>query len=97
MHQEIVVSRSPQPAGRSRPAGFLALTLAAGAALFVPTAASARSAAPDIASASSSAQPGALRDGATWFAEGQGEAAFALIDLLATSEVDGIDSRPECP
>jgi len=94
MHHGIVGSRSPRPAGRSRPADFVVLALAASAALFVPTAASARSAAVGGVDATAAIAPEAGRGSdIAWISGGQGEAAYRLIDLLATSDIDGIDSR----
>ena len=94
MHQGVVSSRFPRPAGRSRPADFVVLALAAGAALLVPTAAIARSAAAGGDGAVVALAPEAARGSdISWISDGQGEAAYRLIDLLATSDVDGIDSR----
>ena len=94
MLKEIVVFRSPRPAGRSRPAGIAGLALAAGAALFVPAAANASGGAVRTADAIVVAASDDNRTGTfSWFADGQGEAAYALIDLLATSEIEGLDPR----
>ena len=91
MHQGIVTTRSSRPAGRSRPAGFAMLALAAGTALTAPAA----TAAPrELAGAAVAVQDYAFRgSGSAWFAGPQSQAAFELIDLLATSSIDGIDPR----
>jgi len=93
MHQGIVGSRFQRPAGRSRPAGFVLLAVAAGTALFAPAAASAKSAATVVTGAAVAASSVVPGDDITWISDGQSEAALGLIDLLATSDVDGIDSR----
>ena len=87
MKQEIVTSRSPRPAGRSRPAGFVALALAS-ATLFVsvsPVNAAGAAGAVQF----SEARPG----GSMWFAGGQPDAAYRLLDLIATSPIDGVNPR----
>ncbi len=87
MKQGIVDSRSPRPAGRSRPAGFVALALAASAATFVD-------ATPVNASGATAAiQNYDARGGSIWFVGGQPDAALRLLGLLASSEMDGINPR----
>ena len=94
MLKEIVAFRSPRSAGRSRPAALAVLALAASTALFAPAAARASSVAigtADTSLAATFSDPRVETFG--WFANGQGEAAHALIDLLATSDIDGVESR----
>jgi murein L,D-transpeptidase YcbB/YkuD len=97
MHQGIVTSRSPRPAGRSRPAGFVLAALAATTAMLAPANAGAQAAPVSATSATgvaAIAQFYDARDGAPmWLDGGQQDAAFRLLDLLATSQVDGVDSR----
>ena len=94
MLKEIVTSRSPRPAGRSRPAGFAVLALAAGTALFAPASAASATFAGARAGTAVAAQSDASRsESFSWFADGQGEAAYGLIDLLATSGTDGLEPR----
>ena len=88
MKPGIVHSRSPRPVGRKRPAGFAALAVTAGAALFVsavPGASGRRRG----ASSSSDVRFG----GSMWFPGGQPDAAYRLLDLLATSSIDGVNPR----
>ena len=94
MSQVFVASSCSRPAGRSRPAGFAVLALAAGAALFASPATSATSAATAAAGAGVALQSDSELGAAPgWFADGQGEAAYGLIALLATSDIEGVDSR----
>ena len=88
MKQGIVKSRSPRPAGRSRPAGVVALALVASAAVLA-------TATPVHATgAAGIAQPYEARSGGSmWFPGGRPDAAYRLLDLLATSQVDGVDPR----
>jgi murein L,D-transpeptidase YcbB/YkuD len=87
MKQEIVNSRSPRPVGRSRPAGFVALAIAASAAMVV-------SATPLQASGATVAvQDFGARGGSTWFPGGQPDAAVRLLGLIASSQIDGINPR----
>ncbi len=87
MKPGIVNSRSPRPAGRSRPAGFVALALAS-ATLFV-------SASPvNAAGAAGVVQSSDARAGGSmWFPSGQPDAAYRLLDLIATSSIDGVNPR----
>ncbi|MCY7397507.1 MAG: L,D-transpeptidase family protein [Sphingomonas bacterium] len=45
------------------------------------------------AGAAGVAQSSDVRGGSTWFAGGQSDAAYHLLDLIATSEIDGVDPR----
>ena len=87
MKQEIVNSRSPRPVGRSRPAGFVALALAS-AALFVTVAPASTAGAAGVVQYAD-ARPG----GSMWFAGGQPDDAYRLLDLIATSQIDGVNPR----
>jgi len=87
MKQGIVDLRSPRPVGRSRPAGFVALALAASAAMAV-------NAAPLHASGATAAvQDFGARGGSIWFPDGQPDAAVRLLGLIASSQIDGINPR----
>ena len=88
MHQGIVKSRSPRPAGRSRPAGFAALALAASAAMLATVTPAEAAGAAGVAQSYN-----ARAAGSTWFPGGQPDAAYRLLDLLATSSVDGVNPR----
>ncbi len=93
MHQEIVTSRSPRPAGRSRPAGFVAVALVLGTVLTAPGPLQAQRAADSASGAVALVQDFQTGSGATWFAGRQPEAAGRLLDLLATSQIDGVNPR----
>jgi murein L,D-transpeptidase YcbB/YkuD len=67
-----------------RPAGFAALALLAGAAMVAPASAYSESGAAPYSMAAHDRAP-------SWFADGEPRAALELIDLLATSRVDGLD------
>ena len=87
MHQGIVTSRSSRPAGHFRSAGFAFFALVASAAMVAPASATA-------VGAYSAAESSAARDrDVSWLADGQGHAAYGLIDLLATSDVEGVEPR----
>ncbi len=88
MHQGVVTSRSPRPAGRKRSAGFVfgLLGTLAVAGLSVPASAPAQSYGSGYAAA-------ARGNGLVWFGAGQNQAANRLLALLATSEVDGINPK----
>ena len=87
MKQGIVKSRSPRPAGRSRSAGFVALALMASASTLAV-------ASPvHAAGAAGVGQSFDVHGGSTWFPGGQPDAAYRLLDLLATSQIDGVDPR----
>jgi murein L,D-transpeptidase YcbB/YkuD len=94
MHREIVTLRSPRPAGRSRSAGNAVLALAAGTAFFL----SAPLGAQGVAAGATAVVAATLSDdqddrAPSWFDGGNAEAAYGLIDLLATSEIDGVSSK----
>ena len=87
MKQGIVHLRSPRPVGRSRPAGFVALALAASASMVV-------GATPLQASgATATVQDFGARGGSMWFPGGQPDSAFRLLGLIASSQVDGVSPR----
>ena len=87
MKPEIVNSRSQRPVGRSRPAGFVAWTVVASAAMLaVATPVHA-------AGVAVAAQSSGIRGGSTWFAGGQPDAAYRLLGLLASSDIDGVSAR----
>lgn len=65
---------------------------AAATASFVPALASAAPVPANTTAAAVLAEAASLRDSTVWFANGQ-DAADRFLDLLATSEVDGIDPR----
>ena len=90
MHHGIVTSRSSAPAGRLRPAGFAVLALAASTAFAAPVLA-----VPAVAAGTAVAvQSTAPGNGAfLWFSGGQSQAAQGLIELLATSEIEGLNPR----
>lgn len=85
MKREPVTSRSPEPAGRLRLAGFALLLLSSGTAFAVPT--------PVALGAASGMQYRMFDAGAGWFADGQNAAREKFLELLATSKVEGIDPR----
>ena len=93
MHHGIVTSRFQQTAGRSRPAVFVALALMASATIVAPGAARSPVAAVEAAGADVAVPSTFGRQADSVWLDGQGEAAFRLIDLFATSDVEGVNSR----
>ncbi len=93
MRKGTVTLRSPRPAGRSRSAGFVVSALMAATAMHAPAPASAQAAPVGATGVAAVAQFYDNRDGALlWLDGGQQDAAYRLIDLLATSAADGVDS-----
>jgi len=88
MKPGIVASRSQRPVGRSWPAGFVGIAILAGAAVLTGTVPlSGASAAANIAQSDES------YGGSLWFPGGKPDAAFRMLGLIASSEIDGVNPR----